>query len=274
MRVLHKRQAVRAAVALITSVGIVSCGGAAVPAENKGAADEVTAAWMNAFETGQAANIAALYTEDAHSMPPGTGPITGRSAIESYWRQDIGKGDLATKLTPNDSIAQGDLLHVNGMYEVLAKNAGASLAKGQYQQLWRRVDGAWRVQHEIWRVDPSLERNMDTAKRLASAWTTAYNAGDAKSLTALYDNDAILSARPGAGAAGKDGIGAFWAADFGGGKPATKLALTDVYMAGELAHLEGEYEVTDKGEVTKGHYVQLWMQDAGEWRIHRELWWQ
>jgi uncharacterized protein (TIGR02246 family) len=274
MRMLQKRQALPAAVALIATVGFASCGRAAMPTENTAAANEVTAAWLSAFDSGQAAQIAALYAEDAHSMPPGTGPITGRSAIESYWRQDIGKGDLATKLTPNDSIAQGDLLHVDGTYEVLAKNAGASLAKGQYQQLWRRIDGAWRVQHEIWRLDPSLERNMDTAKRLASEWTTAYNAGDAKGLTALYDNDAILTTRPGAGATGKEGIGAFWAADFGGGKPATTLTLTDVYMAGELAHLEGEYEVTDKGEVTKGRYVQLWMHDAGEWRIHRELWWQ
>jgi ketosteroid isomerase-like protein len=274
MRMLHKHQVLRAAVALIATVGFASCGRAAAPGENKAAADEVTTAWINAFETGEAAQIAVLYAEDAHSMPPGTGPISGRSEIESYWRQDIGTGGLTTKLTPNDSIAQGDLLHVDGTYEVLAKNEGAAFAKGQYQQLWRRIDGAWRVQHEIWRLDPSLERNMDTAKRLASVWTTAYNAGDAKSLTALYDDGAILSTRPGAGAVGKEGIGAFWTADFGDGKPATKLTLTDVYMAGELAHLEGEYEVTDKGEVTKGHYVQLWMQDANEWRIHRELWWQ
>ena len=274
MRMFHTRQALRTAVALITTVGIASCGRAAVPAENKAVADEVTATWVNAFDTGQAASLAALYAEDAHSMPPGTGPISGRGAIEAYWRQDLGRGDLATKLTANDSIAQGDLLHVDGTYEVLAKTDGAPLAKGQYQQLWRRIDGAWRVQHEIWRLDPSLQRNMDTAKRLASEWTTAYNAGDAKSLTSLYDNDAVLSTRPGAGAAGKEGIGAFWTADFGDGKPATKLTLTDVYMAGELAHLEGEYEVTDKGVVTKGHYVQLWMQDGNEWRIHRELWWQ
>jgi len=199
MRMFHTRQTL-AAVALIGTVGFASCGRAPVPAENKATADEVTVAWINAFDSGQAAQIAALYAEDAHSMPPGTGPISGRSAIESYWRQDLGEGDLATKLTANDSIAQGDLLHVDGTYEVLAKNEGTSLAKGQYQQLWRRTDGAWRVQHEIWRLDPSLQRNMDTAKRLASVWTTAYNAGDAKSLTELYDEDAVLSTRPGSSA--------------------------------------------------------------------------
>jgi uncharacterized protein (TIGR02246 family) len=207
-------------------------------------------------------------------MPPGTGPITGRGDIEAYWRQDLGTGDLTTKLMPHDSVAQGNLLHVDGAYEVVQRTGGAAVARGQYQQLWRRVDGAWRVQHEMWRVDPSLERNLDTAKNLASRWTAAYNAGDATALAALYHDDAVLTMRPGAGAVGKEQIGGFWKADFGGGKPATKLTLTDAYMGGELAHLEGEYEVTDKGEVTAGRYVQLWMREGGDWRIHREMWWQ
>ena len=262
------------AFALIVAIGLASCGRAGAPAENKAVADEVTAAWTNAFDSGNAAAIAALYAEDAHSMPPGTGPITGRSAIEAYWRQDVGSGGIVTRLIPVDSVALGDLLHVDGTYEVIAKNEEAPLAKGQYQQLWRRVDGNWRVQHEIWRLDPSLQRNMDTAKRLESLWTTAYNAGDDKALMALYHEDAILSTRPGVGASGREAIAAFWKADFGGARPATTLTLTDVYLAGELAHLEGEYEVTDKGEVTVGHYVQLWMQDGDAWRIHREMWWQ
>ena len=43
---------------------------------------------------------------------------------------------------------------------------------------------------------------------------------------------------------------------------------------GDLIHLEGEYDVSEKGKVTTGHYVQLWMQEANEWRIHHEMWWQ
>jgi uncharacterized protein (TIGR02246 family) len=272
MRTWQIGGSMRLMMAVLTAIGFAACGPTA-PIEDKTTADEVTAAWTAALDSGDATAVAALYAENAHSMPPGSGAITGRSAIEAYWRGDIGKGGIVTRLTPADSISQGDLLHVDGAYEVKAKDA-TILARGQYQQLWRRADGTWRVQHEIWRLDPSMSRNIDTASQLASLWTTAYNAGDAKGLVALYDNDAILSARPGAGAAGREAIEAFWTADFGRAKPATTLTLTDVYMAGELAHLEGEYEVTDKGEVTKGHYVQLWMQDGDAWRIHREMWWQ
>lgn len=262
----------RAAIVLLAGVVVTAC--AVAPAENRAAADEVTATWETAFDAGDAAALAALYAEDAHSMPPGAAQIQGRGAIESYWRADIGAGGIATRMMPTGSVAQGDLLNVDGTYEVIAKAEGVALAKGQYQQLWRRIDGKWRVQHEIWRLDPAMQRSMDAAARLVSLWTTAYNAGDAAGLSALYDADAMLVTRPGRNVVGKKAIATFWAEDFGSARPSTKLTLTGVYMAGELAHLEGEYEVEEKGELTVGQYVQLWMHDGNAWRVHREMWLQ
>jgi uncharacterized protein (TIGR02246 family) len=258
--------------AAIVSVGLTACGTTG-PAPNRTAADEVTAAWAKAFNAADATAVAALYTEDAHSMPPGGPAITGRKEIESYWRQDIGSGGVVTKLTPNDSIAQGDLLHVDGIYEVTATD-GTPLVKGQYQQLWRRGDGEWRVQHEIWRLDPLLNRDPDTAQQLSSLWTKAYNAGDAAGLEGLYADDAELATEPRGSVRGREAIASFWKDDFGGAKPSTTLTLTDVYMAGDLAHLEGTYEVSERGKVTTGRYVQLWMRDGNAWRIHREMWWR
>jgi ketosteroid isomerase-like protein len=234
----------------------------------------VTAAWVKAVDAGDAAVVAALYAEDAHSMPPGGSAITGRSAIETYWREDLGSGGVVTSLTPRDSIAQGGLLHVDGTYEVAAKDTNVPLARGQYQQLWKQVDGQWKVHDEIWRLDPALQRDPRTAERLTSLWTTAYNAADAPALMALYDENAELATQPTGSVIGRDAIGSFWKDDFGDGKSATILTLTDVYVAADLAHLEGGYSVSDKGVETKGRYVQLWMRDGNEWRIHREMWWR
>jgi ketosteroid isomerase-like protein len=261
-----------AILAIVAAVALVSCAGA--PGENMAAANEVTAAFAAAYDAGDAPALAALYAEDAHSLPPGTDEIQGRSAIEAYWKADIGTGGARTTMTPTGSIAQGDLLSVDGTYQVTAKEGDVPLARGQFTQLWERIGGAWRVAHEIWRLDPSMQRNLDTAKRLSSLWTTAYNAGDVNALTELYDDDAVLAPRPGGNVVGRKAIVSFWSEDFGKNKPSTKLTLTDAYMAGELAHLEGEYEVDDKGELTVGHYVQLWMHDGSAWRIHREMWLQ
>ena len=256
---------------IFAGVAFTGCGSTA-PAESKATADEVTAMWTNAFNSGDATALAALYTEDARSTPPGGAPAQGRSQIESYWRSDIKSGE-ATTLKANGSVAQRDLLHVSGAYDVTTKE-GATIARGQYEQLWKQLNGAWKVQSEMWRIDPSLQRDPAMAEQLESQWTAAYNAGDATALAGLYNKDAVLSTRPSGSVEGKDAIEFFWKNDFGGGKPATKLELTDAYVAGDLAHLEGEYEVTDKGKVSKGHYVQLWMQDGDAWRIHREMWWQ
>ena len=247
------------------------CGGPA-PAENRGTADEVTAMWTKAFNSGDAAALAALYVEDARSMPPGGAAAVGRSQIETYWRGDMNPGEM-TKLTTSGSVGQGQLLHVSGTYDVAAAE-GATVATGQYEQLWKQVDGEWKIASEMWRIDPTSQRDPEFAERLESSWTAAYNAGDATKLAALYNKDAVLSTRPTGSVEGKEAIEFFWKGDFGSGKPTTKLVLTDAYLAGDMAHLEGEYEVADKGKVTKGRYVQLWMQEGGSWRIHREVWWQ
>jgi ketosteroid isomerase-like protein len=252
--------------------GVMACG-PATAAPNKAAADEVTALWTKTFNSGDVKAIAALYTDNARLAPPGSGPVDGRSGIEAYWKNDIGAGGEVTKLTAGGSMAAGDLLHVNGAYEVTSTN-GMPLAKGQYEQLWKHDNGQWKVQEEMWRIDPTAQHDPLMAEHFESQWTTAYNAGDAKALAALYDKDAVLSTRPMGSFEGKDAIEVFWKEDFGTGKPTTKLKLTDAYLAGEMAHLEGEYQVADRGKVTTGHYVQLWMQDGDDWRIHREVWWQ
>jgi ketosteroid isomerase-like protein len=124
----------------------------------------------------------------------------------------------------------------------------------------------------MWRIDPALIRGTQVAERLTSEWTRAYNAGDAKALAALYADEAVASTMQEGNFSGRAAIEQFWAADFGDGKPSSALTLTDAFMSGDLAHLEGEYKVSDRSAVTEGHYVQLWMREGNEWRVHREIW--
>jgi ketosteroid isomerase-like protein len=260
-------------IAASLAVIMSACGRSASLQEGTEAASEPTAAWAAAFNAGDPTTLAALYAEDARSLPPGGPPIVGRGQIESYWRGDIGKGGVKTTLTPVDAVAQGDLVHIEGTYQVMG-DKGVEVAGGQYQQLWTRAGGEWRVQREMWRIDPALQREPQLAENLTTSWTTAYNAADAKSLLALYAEDAAVSTVQEGTISGKPAIEAFWINDFGGTKPSSTLTLTDVYMAGELAHLEGEYKVADSGKITSGRYIQLWMRDPDGWHVHREMWWR
>ena len=260
-------------IALSLAVIMVACGRSAPLQQATDLAAEPTAAWVKAFNAGDPAALAALYAEDARSLPPGGPPIAGRSRIESYWRDDLGEGGVTTTLTPVDAVAQGDLIHVEGTYKVNGKD-GAELVAGQYQQLWTRAGGQPQVQREMWRIDPALHRETDLAERLTSSWEAAYNAADAKQLLALYAEDAALSTVQEGTIEGKAPIEAFWVGDFGGTKPSSTLTVTDAYTVGELAHLEGDYKVADSGKITNGRFIQLWMRDANGWRIHREMWWR
>jgi ketosteroid isomerase-like protein len=244
------------------------------PGDGMGPAAEVTGIWTTAVNAGDAAALSALYTDTARVLPPGGPALSGRAEIESYWKTDLGAGAPATSLTPVAATTQGDLLHVEGNYEAKGAN-GATLARGQYEQLWVRTGGAWRVQHELWRLDSGGGVNTELAERLTASWTQAYNAGDGKGLGALYAPDSILSSVQDGTFIGRPAIEAFWIGDLGG-KPTSTLMLTDAYVAGDLAHFEGEYKVEEKGRpVTEGRYTQLWMRESGgEWRIHRELWWR
>jgi ketosteroid isomerase-like protein len=172
-------------VAVSAALAAVACGRSSPLQQDTDVASEPTAAWVAAFNAGDAAALAALHAENARSLPPGGAPVTGRGQIESYWRDDLGEGGVTTILTPVDAVTQGDLVHVEGTYQVKGKD-GAELASGQYQQLWARAGGRWQVEREMWRIDPAVQRQTDITERLTSSWTAAYNAGDAKALLALY----------------------------------------------------------------------------------------
>ena len=252
--------------------GVAACGGGGVPPGTASAdASDVSTSWANAFNSGDAARLAALYGDDARSLPPSGPALVGRGQIESYWRGDIGTGGLTTTLVVNDAMEQNGVLHIDGSYRVSGADA-PELAAGQYQQTWQRVDGDWQLQREMWRIDPALSRDIDVATQLTAAWTDAYNTRNVKALVALYADEAVLSTVQEGSFEGRTAIEPFWTRDLGGGSPFSTLTLTDVYLSGELAHLEGEYKVSDNQTNTDGRFVQLWMRNGDGWRIHREMW--
>jgi len=69
---------------------IVGCVGfitAPALAQDKATIEKPNDAWTAAFNKGDAAAVAAMYTEDAYVLPPGSDMVKGRSAIEAFWRQ-------------------------------------------------------------------------------------------------------------------------------------------------------------------------------------------
>jgi uncharacterized protein (TIGR02246 family) len=67
-------------------------------AQGRAEVDEANRRFMEAMERGDAASVAALYAEDAVVLPPDAPMVSGRSAIEQFWRGMMGAGARGVNL--------------------------------------------------------------------------------------------------------------------------------------------------------------------------------
>ncbi len=113
---------------------------------------------------------------------------------------------------------------------------------------------------------------------ITQAWMKAYNAGDAKAVSGLYAEQAVLLP-PGAPAAnGKAAIQAYFAKDTAESAKAGVTfsidAKSDVGTSGDLAWESGTYAVKAKSgaSVEIGKYLTVYKKSGGKWLIIRDTW--
>ncbi len=130
--------------------------------EMKGKHDEMTlrkaieaqnAKFTAAFNRGDAAGVAALYTENATTQPPNNEPLLGRQAVQNFMQAgfDAGLKDLA--LTTVSVEGSGDTAYEVGAYtiKVAPEGKAAMTDSGKYMVVWKRgVDGMWRLHADMW----------------------------------------------------------------------------------------------------------------------------
>ncbi len=93
--------------------GCLIVGAAPAFAQDKATIVKLNDAWAAAFNKGDASAVAAMYTEDAFVLPPGTEMVKGRAAIEAFWRQ-------------------------------------AAQQTAKYAVVWRKVGDKWKLATDIW----------------------------------------------------------------------------------------------------------------------------
>lgn len=95
------------------------------------------------------AAMAALYTDSAKVLPPDGPIITGKAAIEQFWRAAAAKLDLkSVVLSTVDLDVTGDTACEVGEADL---TLGSGAVKVKYVVVWRKgADGAWRLHRDIW----------------------------------------------------------------------------------------------------------------------------
>ena len=133
--------------------GCLILGAAPAVAQDKATIEKLNDAWTAAFNKGDAAAVAAMYTEDAYVLPPGAEIVKGHVAIEAFWRQAAQQmGDA--KLTTLDVLPLGrSAAREIGSVTLKTKSQPPQEIVGKYAVVWRKVDSKWKLATDIWNTN-------------------------------------------------------------------------------------------------------------------------
>ena len=121
--------------------------------QDKAAVQELTDKWAAAFNAGDAAAVAAIYTDDARLLAPGMEIIQGRDSIQQFWQGGIEQlSDI--KLTVVDAEALGDnAVREIGTFTARTKGDQPQDVSGKYLNIWEKVGDEWKLATDIYNMN-------------------------------------------------------------------------------------------------------------------------
>jgi uncharacterized protein (TIGR02246 family) len=148
------------ALSLVLTMAWVGNAGAqekASTANVKSVIEATNAKFATALKAGNAAEVAALYTEDAVVMAPGAPALTGKAAIAEMfggWLASTNVTDFT--LTATEVVQAGEYAFETGAYNMIMqpKSGGDVITdKGKYIVVWKREGGVWKLHRDAWNSD-------------------------------------------------------------------------------------------------------------------------
>ena len=104
--------------------------------------------FMAAFNRGDAAGLAALYTEGAQCLPPNGDFVTGRPAIAGFWQAVMDMGIKEAQIEILEVEAHGDTATEVSKFALLGEG-GQVLDQGKYIVIWKEEAGQWKLHRDI-----------------------------------------------------------------------------------------------------------------------------
>ena len=126
---------------------------AAISEEPREHIDQALIKFAAAFNIGDAATVASLYTEDAAIFPPGGDRVDGRSAIQNFWQGAIDSGMKITDLRAVEVEAREDMAGEVGVFTATVPgDAGLTTVNGEYIVIWKRTGHTWQLHRDIYNM--------------------------------------------------------------------------------------------------------------------------
>lgn len=117
--------------------------------------DKGNAKFAAAFNKGDGAAIAALYTENATALPAGAPAVKGRAAIQKLWQGVIDQGVKNIVLGADSVESYGKAAREIGHFAFDAPDAQKNMThvEGKYVVVWKKSHGSWQLDSDIWNMN-------------------------------------------------------------------------------------------------------------------------
>lgn len=114
-----------------------------------------TKQFIEAFNKGDAAAVANMYTMDARLLPPNAEKVSGRANIQTFWQGAISAGLKMVSLETEHVETQGNLAVEVGRYTSTIPEAGGvtKTDKGKYVVVWKRQGRSWKLAVDTFNSD-------------------------------------------------------------------------------------------------------------------------
>lgn len=132
---------------------VASCGGPGTV--SPGVSPELKHSWEVNFNRGDATAVAALYAPDAELAMSGSATAKGSAEIRAVVEAMI-KSGAKVHIDTSQNVGAGDIAYVYGTYAVLDHEGGAETERGHYVEVWRRIDGVWKITLDLNAAGPAL----------------------------------------------------------------------------------------------------------------------
>lgn len=113
---------------------------------------EIEAANANfeeAFATGNADAVIALYTENSVIMPPGVEAVIGKEDQAALWQGFMDSGIAGVDLITFEVTGEGNMAAERGQLTLFDAD-GNELATAKYVVAWKKIEGVWKLHLDIW----------------------------------------------------------------------------------------------------------------------------
>jgi len=116
----------------------------------------VNQTFMAAFARGDAAGVAALYTDGGQLLPPGSDMVTGKAGIEAFWQGMLAMGIIKRAELHRLELDQHGETAIEVGRATLYNAAGEVIDRPKYVVVWKCDAGQWKLHRDIWNSDTPM----------------------------------------------------------------------------------------------------------------------